>query len=185
MTIGVSNKFYKGANFKGVTQIKSNSSIFSSGSGGKLTYALAMLFGQQAQRQFYLSYNTIAHGDSMPTALEAFQDALLTRSLISLFGARGSADFAQYIYANGRIISIWDIILAADNFIGKSRSSGGISKQPVTLSLGSERADAMKYAKTKDAWIRVYQVNEAINKMKLSAQLNVGKLIEMGRSIYS
>lgn len=175
--LGISDKFYTSNFFPGLDRNSSNlKSIYSSGSGGNLAQALSALFGSNV-RLLYLAYNTFAHGEqNMKIAQEALQDILLTRQVVRLFSSRGgAADFAQYIFANGQIISIWDIILKSINDISLSKSVGGIQiGQPITLTIENRAGiyNATKNIKVGQA-IRIKNINDAIKKAIIKAELNL------------
>lgn len=184
ISLGISDKFYTQADFPAASNTVGNNR-FSSGSGGKLKDILRMLFGADF-RALYLSYNTVAHGPQISKAQEALQDIVLTRSLVYLFGARGgNADFAQYMFVNGQIISLWDIILSTKQNIGKSESQlKERSHQVLSISFGDERKKAIENAKKDDEITRVYSVNKEINSITIRAHLDLTGLINSGKKVF-
>ena len=181
ISVGISDKFYLNAKFPGVNEKIENS--FSSGSGGKLVNILHMLFGNE-NRAYYLAFNTIGHGQEIPKAQNALHDIVLTRALVYLFSSRGgSKDFAQYMFINGQIVSIWDIIMSAQENLGLSQSE--LKKQnrtqPVSISFGNDRSNAIKWTKINEQYSRVVLVNRAINSIKLTGHVNLNALADWQR----
>ena len=51
------------------------------------------------------------------------QDLILTRQLVKLFSSRGGEDdFSQWMLVNGQVISIWQLIMSTEKFVGLSHS---------------------------------------------------------------
>ena len=75
----------------------------------------------------YLAINTIGHGHSeWSIAQQALNEVLLTRQIVRLFSSRGgSSDFAQFMFVNGRIVPIYEIIMSTLEDISLSSSLGG------------------------------------------------------------
>lgn len=139
LDIGFSNKLYQSVNFNNENISKYNNS-FSVGGGLTLEQAINMTFDNLKLK--YLAYNTFAWENASETqlALINLQDTLFTRSIVNLFSSRGGKDdFAGYIIINGKLLSIWEIILYAINSnIGLSRSQS-TGQEGIVFSLGSER----------------------------------------------
>lgn len=118
LSIGLSNKAYKTLTLGKDGTITNNSLV--TGGSIKITDVFNMLTNHA--RIKYLGYNVLAWtSDSAPSALKdnapdlkpaltALQDALFIRSIIHIFSARGKQDFANFMYINGQLVSIWDII---------------------------------------------------------------------------
>lgn len=188
INIGISDKFYKGAKFPGVSAIKEKSSKFSSGAGGKLTTILELIFGNDI-RHLYLSYNVLAHGPKIPAAQQALEDIIVKRNLIYSFSARGTSDFAQFMFINGQIVSIWDIILSFENFVNKSNSILR-SAAPVYWDNSDKNYKNMESLMNPSPGIenilnRVAQVNAAIKKVDVSIELNLKALKASGGKVFS
>ena len=179
--LGISDKFYKTNYFPGLdSSSKSNENQFySSGSGGSLSQALSALFGSNL-RSLYLAYNTFAFGDkaTMQAAQMALQDIVLTRQIVRLFSSRGgNQDFAQYIFANNQIIPIWDLIMKSVNDLSKSKSQlKEGSDQPISLHIEDRQGiyqAAKNTGKNINQAIRVKNINDAFNKAKIKAEINL------------
>ena len=177
MNIGISDKFYKTSYFPGLKGYQKNQS-YSSGSGGSLVEALWSSFGSNLKYLYY-AYNTIGHGDrsGWDTAQGALNEVILTRQIVRLFAARGgNEDFAQFMFVNGQIIPIWDIIMSTMEDISLS-SQKGEKIQPVTLSItdiGKIQEATRKRKSTLEE--RIYNVNNAVRKAKIVAHVNLNNL---------
>jgi len=80
----------------------------------------------------------LAHGryQNWSIAQQALNEVLLARQIVRLFASRGgNEDFAQFMYVNGQIVPVWNIILSTLNDISLSMSLEGDESQPVTLSI--------------------------------------------------
>lgn len=178
LDIGISDKFYKLNNFPGL-EGNNNRNLYSSGSGGSLVQALASTFGSNL-RYLYYAYNTLGHGNrsGWSQAQGALNEVILTRQIVRLFASRGgNEDFAQFMFVNGQIIPIWNIIMSTLKNISLSASQSGAKSQPVTLSI-TDRGDIQKAAQSrkKTTLERIYSVNKAVRKAKIKAQLNLNYL---------
>lgn len=173
--IGISDKVYKSYNFAGA--VKKTGMSFESGSGGTLKEALNSLF--DADIQHYLAYNVLAYGiESFPSATFALHDVILSRHILRLFSTRGGVnDFSQYFLANGELFSMWEVLqYVSKNSVGYSQSQKtNVKNQAVSLHMVG-RESVASLMKQKNARIRVPNVNDAINKIKLTANLRTEKL---------
>ena len=176
--IGISDKFYKTNYFPNLPGHDSNQS-YSSGSGGTLTEALWSTFGSNL-RYLYFAYNSLGHGNrsGWDIAQNALNDVILTRQITRLFAARGgNQDFAQFMFVNGQIIPIWDIIMSTKQSVGLSQSQGGNDQQAVSISIpdrGEIQKVAQNYRRTTQE--RIYAVNKTVNKAKILAHVNLNNL---------
>ena len=185
MNIGVSNKLYKTASFRYGAETLSGE--FSLGGGLTLEQGLYQAFGNN-QRRLYLAYNLFGwqNDPSIQTALINLQDIIFTRNIITLFGSRGGRiDFASYILLNGKIVSLWEVILyALDNNIGISHSlqaSGKTEQKGISFSIGDKDShEAMTaFQKYLESWSiarRSFSVKDAISKSKMTAHIRPNKL---------
>lgn len=181
--IGISNKFYRTYGFSADGQSVKGLTI-SSGSGGTVKEAINSLFGSPLEK--YLAYNTMAKGNQLPEATIALNDLILTRQINRLFAARGgNIDFAQFILANGEIISIWELILYTERFVGLSssmiqaqRKAGNDVDQAIVLSIPN-RPEIIKAGSLEDTYQRVRETNQAISKATIQAHLHIDKLRNM------
>lgn len=178
LDIGISDKFYKTNYFPGLKGNK-NQQSYSAGAGGSLTEALWSSFGSNLKYLYY-AYNTLGHGNrkGWDQAQGALNEVILTRQIIRLFAARGgNQDFAQFMFVNGQIIPIWSIIMSTMENISLSSSLGGQKIQPVTLSIKGRddiQKTAQNYRKTLEE--RIYNVNKAVQKAKITAHVNLNNL---------
>lgn len=178
LNIGISDKFYKSNYFPGLKGNKKDQS-FSSGSGGSLTEALWSSFGSNL-RYLYFAYNALSHGNrkGWNVAQGALNEVILTRQIVRLFASRGgNADFAQFMFVNGQIVPIWDIIMSTTKNISLSSSEKGSDKQPVNISIqgrGDIQKSAQNYRRTLEQ--RIYAVNSAVRKAKIKAHVNLDYL---------
>ena len=171
--LGLSNKAYRTQHVPGLDN-NLNKQEYGGGSGGTLGQALSDLYGSDVQR--YLAYNISAHqqDESIVPLSYKLNDLILTRELNRIFSARGTSDFAQYMLVNGKVISIWELIVATENFVGLSASVSP-NEQPVILSI-PDRPAIIKASKLVDDYARIKQVNSAINKAVITAHIHVNKL---------
>lgn len=171
LSIGISNKFYKNARFPKIQ--KGSTSSFHSGSTGTIADALIMLFKAaniNSDRTMYLAYNTLGHRDTFSQANEALRDAIKTRSIINLFSSRGGitetgqSDFASYMFINGQIVSVWDIIMEADT--------------AVKFTITPEILFASQQEEFNE---RIVSMNDSIGKAKVQANLLLNKMFARGK----
>jgi hypothetical protein len=129
----------------------------------------------------------MAKGDQLPQATMALNDLFLSRQINRLFASRGgSIDFAQFILANGEIVSIWELILYAERFsVGLSNSMiqeqkrmGNDPNQALVLSI-PDRKDILNAGSLEDTYRRVTETNQAISKATIQAHLHIDKLRKM------
>ena len=177
LNIGISDKFYKTNHFPGLRG-NENKNLYSAGAGGPLVQALWSSFGSNLKYLYY-AYNTLSHSNraGWNETQGALNEVILTRQIIRLFSSRGgSEDFAQFMFVNGQIVPIWDIIISTIENISLS-SARGQQSQPVTLSI-SGKEDIQKAAQNYRRTIeeRIYSVNKAIQKAKITAHLNLNNL---------
>ena len=182
--IGISNKFYRTQNFAMNGQNATGLTI-SSGSGGTVKEAINSLFGSPTDK--YLAYNVMAKGDQLPQATMALNDLFLSRQINRLFASRGgNIDFAQFILANGEIVSIWELILYTERFsVGLSNSMiqeqkrmGNDPNQALVLSI-PDRKDILNAGSLEDTYRRIAETNQAISKATIQAHLHIDKLRKM------
>ena len=176
--IGISNKFYSGKKFRNLD--KKGSQDFEVGSLGiKLGDAIRFIYGDNFN--IYLAYNVMSRNQSPEwvTQNQALQDVILKRFLLNAVSSRGgSEDFSQFIFANGNVISIWELILYAENhFLGVSHSlAKGDQKQPITLSIDGRNAISQG-ARRMNMNMRIRETNEAINNANMSAHIHLDKIL--------
>lgn len=175
VNLGISNKTYRQNHFKGLDK-RFGSQTYSSGSMGSLKEAINTLFNGKYER--YLAYNTMVHrGNGRQKEAQALQDIILTRHVTRLFSSRGgSKDFAQFIIANGQVISIWDLIMQTENFVGLSHS---VNKKNQAIDLSIEGFDILERGRQiENQTIRTYVLNHSLNKVFVNANVHLDKLIQ-------
>lgn len=177
MTVGLSNKLYKTNHFKNLDKKQSFHAFeYSSGSGGTFKEAIDAIFNSSIYNK-YLAYNVMARRSTMTKEAQALQDLILTRQIVKLFSSRGGQeDFSQWMLVNGEIISIWQIILSTEKFVGLSHSQmTQTSEQAVSLSLPGTQ-DIEKEMIKREAEERVPIVNKKLNEMTIKAYVHIDKL---------
>lgn len=171
--LGLSTKFYTGLGFN--NNDHKAQGVYSSGSGGSLANAIATVWTNLNQR--YFIYNYIAH-DMFTSEIN---DLILRRMLIRLFSSAGGSgeDFAQIIFLNGILISLWDLV----QYI---RNNTFISNNAITLNYDKKSLmnDTKTYLPKGDAkpslieaWRRSRFVNLDFHKTKIQADIHLNKLI--------
>lgn len=180
MNIGISSKLYRNLKFAKGNKIPSLT--FSSGSAGTLEEAIEAIFPGNRSRQRYLAYNALARWAELDEATAALNDVLLTRQIIRMFATRGgSKDLSQYIFVNGTVVSILDLVkYVTDPSSALGKSSTKVRQkdsQAAAISIAG-RPDLTKGAAINSALERTKEVNRVIKTSTISATLRVHKLIE-------
>lgn len=193
MKIGLSNKAYVTNTIGGSSLKDFKNQHFSLGGGMTLGNAFTLLLGQGKNLwKRYLGYNILARGDSpvtiqtqsgsfvnpgLPLALETLQDVLLTRSILYLVAGRSKEDFAQFMFLNGQLLSVWDIVkYAINNNIGKS-SSRQISGQESGIYMSIPNREIFQYyASVPLLGIRVPDTNNVIDRAVMKGHLIPGAI---------
>ena len=174
LEVGASVKNYITNGFPNESE-SSSSDLFGSGSGGTIKEALTAIFGDGNIRAFYVAYNILAHGSERPEETKALNDILLTRQMVRLFSSRaGKKDFAQVMIVNGEVISILDLLLLSQKFMGASKSMQESSSQQVMLSIPERKK--IENTTGIDRYDRVKNINAAINKARIYAYIRAGKI---------
>lgn len=170
--LGISDKFYKSNNF--ITGTDENGlyqdiGSIHGGGVGSLKEAIETLFNDTYNR--YIAFNIIGHSNKAGwiEAYDELKRLIIIRQITRGFAARGgNNDFAQFIFANGQVIPIWDIITATYENIRNS---------PVSMTVDTKTSPAAENKQEKFLNQRVKNVNNAINKAYISFNLNTKKLI--------
>ena len=179
---GISNKFYRTNHFPNLDKRKSKyTNEYSSGSGGTFKEAIDTIFGNNIYNK-YLAYNIMAHRSKRTEETQMLQDLILTRQLVRLFSSRGGKDdFSQWILANGQVISIWQLIMSTEQFVGLSHSQihkTNNQTQLVSLSLPNT-VNIEKQATIIDPYVRVPLVNKLLNEMTIKAYIHLDNIKRM------
>lgn len=177
MTVGLSNKQYRTNHFRNLDRKNSFRSFeYSSGSGGTFKEAIDAIFNSNIYNK-YLAYNIMAHRSKRTKEAQALQDLILTRQIVKLFSSRGGQeDFSQWMLVNGEIISIWQIILSTEKFVGLSHSQmTQQSDQVVSLSLPGAKSIEEDLVKI-EAKERVPIINKKLNEMTIKAYVHIDKM---------
>ena len=110
------------------------------------------------------------------------QDLILTRQLVKLFSSRGGKDdFSQWMLVNGQVISIWQLIMSTENFVGLSHSQihqTNNQTQLVSLSLPNT-VNIEKQTTIIDPYVRVPLVNKLLNEMTIKAYVHLDNIKRM------
>ena len=174
INLGISDKFYKTNYFPGLKGNK-NKNSYSSGSGGSLVQALWSTFGSNLKYLYY-AYNTLGHGNqgNWNEAQSALRDIILTRQIVRLFASRGgNEDFAQYMFVNGQIVPIWNIIISTLDNVSYLKED----LAPASLFIQGEK-DIQEIAQKREKILerRIYNVNKAVREAKITTHLNLNNL---------
>jgi hypothetical protein len=183
--VGLSVKFLTSYSFKPLKG-KMGKMDISSGSGGSFYNAINEIYGMSARNKYY-AYNVAVHSNELKEASKNLNSALLQREVVRLFASTGSStDFSQYIFANGEIISIWELVkyvTSVDkNFLGKSLSQD--TGQVINISLQGRDAavSANKGSYSGSVLIQAFKrsraVNQALNRVKIKAVLHADRLVK-------
>ena len=138
-----------------------------------------------SENEKYYIYNSLAlvnQDDSMYSSLKAAMVARNLDVIISGLGTQG--DFSQYIVINGEFYSIWQIILALENFNHGQGSYGkGDATDPVTISATGLKAVADITEQVRNypsnlvaAYIRSKMQNKMIENLGLSGHFYPNRL---------
>ena len=177
MTVGLSNKQYRTNHFRNLYRKYSFRSFeYSSGSGGTFKEAIDAIFNSNIYNK-YLAYNIMAPRSKRTKETQALQDLILTRQIVKLFSSRGGQeDFSQWMLVNGEIISIWQIILSTEKFVGLSYSHmTQTNDQAVSLSLPGAKSIEEDLVKI-EAKERVPIINKKLNEMTIKAYVHIDKM---------
>lgn len=178
MDLGISVKSYVSNDFG--PKLFSRNNVFSLGGGMTLGTAFTLLLGNNNIYQKYLGYNIFAHMSELPQAVNALQDALLTRSIIYLAAGRGKEDFSHFIILNGCLLSIWDIIkYAINNNIGRTGEKQTKDNLKGIYMTFKDKPEFEAFARSKDFHTRVVDTNNSITDMVMKMHLNPRQIANM------
>ena len=176
--IGISNKAYV-TNFG--KEGKNNSQTYSLGSGGSLKYAIEDIYELNFHR--YLAYNLLVRQNEadFQDILKKMYDLILTREFVRIASSRNEKEFSQFIVANGRVVSIWQLIMSTKNFVGETSSTN--KDQAISLSIPYEkRQEMIKAGLIENQKLRYESANKAINNTSIYGKLHLDKLISSTKS---
>lgn len=177
INLGISTKWYK--NIKNPDESK-----VSITSENNFIHRVNQLLAGDSGR--YYAYNALALVNQDGTAYSALKAAIVARTLdylISGFGIQG--DFSQFIVINGKFYSIWQIILAVENFnSGQGSSDMNPGKtDPITISatglsdIAKRTDEARKYTPNEDmAYKRAKIQNILLNRLRLTGHFYPNRL---------
>lgn len=185
LTLGISNKLYQSVDYR--ADNPTGQGEFEVGKGLTVDQGLRMLLS--SQREFYLAYNILGWNNNpkVSQAVINLQDALFTRSLIYLFSSRGGPeDFSNFLLLNGKITSLWDVILyAIQNNVGITHSvqqkMAANDRGAISFSLGTKDqrlamiAFQYNHANPK---VRSQLVSDAIKASTMSGYIRPAKLAQ-------
>ena len=198
MSVGISNKAYVVNKIGGSSLKDFKKGDFSLGGGMTVGQALKMISGNNSNLR-YLVFNTLAIGDKsnritlrttdgrslnflnkgLPLSYSSLQDILLTRCILYLAGARGKDDFANFLFVNGKLLSMWDIVKYVANknlFLHKADAKG------VRLSFSNQTLYQL-YARDKHLAIRVEEANKTMDKCVMKGRIYPGLIAEQMKTI--
>lgn len=178
INLGLSTKWYKGIADKTSNQVAITSEQ-------NFIHRVTQLISGHEGR--YYAYNALALVNQDGAAYAALKAAILARTmdyLVSGFGVQG--DFSQFLVINGKFYSIWQIILALENFNngqGTSDIHGG-KTDPLTISasglakLATKTDEALKESPPDlhRAYARAKEQNKAIERLKLTGHFYPDRL---------
>lgn len=182
LSIGLSVKAYKKGDIPiggGLLNKEGFNTSISLGGGMDFIDACILLWGDSNYER-YLAYNTLAHRKDLPKAYDSLKDALFTRSIVYLAAGRGLTDFSQFLFINGNILSMWDLILyVLSNKVSESSkkgrvfdTKGGFEGEFTNL---TGLNNAMKHRRTMD--YRMSLVDEAIGHVGMTSHIRPGKIL--------
>lgn len=182
LSIGLSVKAYKKGDIPiggGLLNKQGFKTDISLGGGMNFVDACVLLWGDSNYER-YLAYNTLAHRKDLPKAYDSLKDVLFTRSIIYLAAGRGLTDFSQFLFINGNILSMWDLIFyVLSNKTSESGkegrvfdTKGGFEGQFTNL---TDLNEAMKHRRTMD--YRMSLVDEAIGHVGMTSHIRPGKIL--------
>ncbi len=182
LNIGISDKFYKRNFFPNLPKSDEKRSYtthsYSSGAGGSLSEALQATFGANL-RYLYYTYNVLGHSNESDWGMAkiALNEIILIRQIIRLFSARGgNQDFAQFMFVNGQIVPVWDIIMTTMNDISAFSLDSLINFKDGLNDL-TQVANNSQITTAQ----RVYKVNKKINTAKISIHIDMSNLVKIQR----
>ena len=178
-SVGLSDKFYKSNRF--VAQQPDNSNYesvgtLSGGGAGSLQQAIETLFNNPYDR--YIAYNVVAHraNSDWSETYTALQKLIIMRqATVRGFASRGGVnDFAQFIFANGQVFPIWDILMSV------YRSTENINSELFPVRIEIKKEDSFSPG-TWQHFIpqRTIPVNELINKAYIKFHIRTGQLARL------
>lgn len=175
INLGLSTKWYKGNG-------GSADSVAITTEVSFLNRINQLLDSENDKYYVYNSLGLVGQDDSMYSALKA---AMVARNLdVMMSGLGPQGDFSQYIIINGEFYSIWQIILALENFNHGQGSYGkGDATDPVTISATGLKAVSDITEQVKDnpnnliaAYIRSKIQNRMIENLGLSGHFYPNRL---------
>lgn len=184
LNIGLSNKAYKTLSL-GQNKSLTNKSLVTGGSM-KINDIFSILTSYE--RIKYLGYNVLAwtsgsapndlkdDAPDITPALLSLQDALFTRATLYLFGARGKEDFANFMFINGQLISMLDIVnrVVKQNNIATTSTMNNGKKQGVIFSIPGRYKwwSGLNNDTIYNHATRVQTLNDAINNSRIEGHIN-------------
>lgn len=176
INLGLSTKWYKGGGDEGVAITQETSK------SGSFVHRIGQMFNDSDKYYVYNSLGLVGQDNSMYSALKA---AIVARNLDVMMSGLGlQGDFSQYIIINGEFYSIWQIILALENFNHGQGSYGkGDAMDPVTISATGLKAISDATEMVKDvpsnlaaAYFRSKMQNRMIENLGLAGHFYPNRL---------
>ena len=192
MSVGISSKAYV-RNEIGANSLKDfQNQRFELGGGMTIGNAIKLLNGGNDLFFKYLCYNTLTKGPTstivndgragrpfkntgLSQSYGALQNIILTRSILYLAGGRSQEDFANFIFMNGKLLSMWDIVkYAIDNPIGSTKES---DERGLAMQIPSEKL-YQAYSRNKYLAIRVEETNKTIDRAVIKGLIYPGRIAD-------
>lgn len=174
---GISNKLYMSNIFPTLNDSSGwNLEVSSGRLGFNVRTALAIMFNNSTYTQ-YLASNAIVRDEKFYAMLQ-LQDLIITRFVVNFFMSRGPGDMATFLYANGVLVSMWDILQQAITQSNlHSRSYLGADKSALALSITGRNPDVLRAIEdpNKTASERVARAGEILGGL-MSVTLYVNRI---------
>ena len=185
LDLGLSVKTYAGKAIFG--QEGFGDDFFDLGGGMNIRDAILLITNNNYLR--YLGYNAIAQKDNSnySQAYDEIKKAAFLRSIIYLTGSRNKSDFAQFLFCNGQLVSLWDVInyvIKNIDFLAvKNQKDKGYSfsiNEDVKISAINKQNLSYKdrNEEIEDIRTRVSEIHAAINKMSIKGYLRPKVVLE-------
>lgn len=163
--VGISNKFYMSQDFPSKTGKMENFS-FKGGESGRLDDVVYSLFGNSYNR--YLAYNTLFHHNRAYPDYQILTKLMAVRNITRGLASRGGKeDFAQFIYVNGEVISLWEVI---------QKSFENINNDPV-VNISIEGDLGKEYQNIVNNNKRIPLINKSFSEAKTEMELHAKKIL--------
>lgn len=156
--------------------------------GGGMTLGAAIMSLPIDNYIKYLGFNAVSYRKykDMKPAYEEIKAVAFMRSMLYLFSSRTSTDFAQFIFINGMLVSVWDIInyvFTNIDMVMKGGAATGVSFAVKENGGSVSKDESRKKTKQNDEFNeadminRVKLINKNINTMKMTGSVAPRKVL--------